>query len=72
MITIDDSPIYETIYSKVCVHCVHLREAVLLENGTHFNTCDAFPKGIPSDIWEGMNDHRKPYPGDSGIRFEKK
>jgi hypothetical protein len=22
------------------------------------------------EIWTGENDHRKPYPGDHGIRFE--
>jgi hypothetical protein len=33
-------------------------------------TCDAFPKRIPNEIIESKHDHREPYPGDHGIRFE--
>lgn len=35
-----------------------------------FGQCRAFDKEIPTDIWLGQNDHRKPYRGDNGIRFE--
>jgi len=31
--------------------------------------CDAFPKGIPKEIVMGF-DHRKPFEGDNGIRWE--
>lgn len=34
--------------------------------------CDAFPDGIPRAIFFEYFDHRKPYPGDRGIRFEPK
>ena len=51
-------------YSPVCMFCKHLRSG--LEQ-----TCDAFPDGIPEDIWLGRNKHRKPVVGDHGIQFEK-
>ena len=34
--------------------------------------CKAFPHGIPRAILANRADHTKPYPGDNGIRFEKK
>lgn len=37
---------------------------------TQKHPCDAFPGGIPEAIWLGRHDHRQPYPGDHGIRFE--
>ena len=32
--------------------------------------CDAFPKGIPDIISDGEHDHKKPFKGDGGIKFE--
>lgn len=35
-------------------------------------SCFAFwPKKIPDAIMEGRKDHRKPFPGDKGIRWER-
>lgn len=37
-----------------------------------FPFCRAFPEGIPAEIAYGENLHLAPYPGDHGIRYEKK
>ncbi len=50
--------------SELCVGCRHFLNLNL--------GCDAFPVGIPDEILTGKFDHRKPYPGDHGIRYEKK
>lgn len=39
---------------------------------TFKHVCAAFPNGIPAEIWHGENDHSEPYPGDGGIRFERR
>ena len=33
-------------------------------------TCDVYPDRIPDEILLNKADHRNPYPGDHGIRFE--
>lgn len=64
MITIDKGHSIP-VYSPVCALCKHLR----FEQG---RTCAAFPANdaIPLEIWNGENDHKRPYPGDNGIQFE--
>ena len=34
------------------------------------DTCSAFPGGIPDVVLEGIHDHRMPFDGDRGVRFE--
>lgn len=55
--------------SSICHGCSHLREATSLED--RGATCDAFPEGIPEAILQGGFDHREPFPGDGGVRFEQ-
>lgn len=49
-----------TVAATLCLACVH----------RHGADCDAFPDGIPEEILFEGADHREPYPGDHGIRFE--
>ena len=49
-----------------CSGCVHFRGS--FEKRTP--SCDAFPLGIPMEIWEGEFDHNNPFNEDRGIRFE--
>jgi hypothetical protein len=50
-----------------CLSCAHLRPST---DETKIDSCDAFPNGIPREIYFGGRSHRRPYPGDHGIRFE--
>jgi hypothetical protein len=49
-----------------CFDCKHLARF----RPGELSHCTAFPDEIPDDIFKNRHDHRQPYPGDHGIRFE--
>jgi hypothetical protein len=59
----DDSEFRYVGTSPVCEDCRH-------RIGFGRLACAAFPDRIPEQIWNGERDHRTPFPGDRGIRFE--
>jgi hypothetical protein len=60
---IDDSEQSIPAISPVCSFCARL-------DVTKVRRCRAFHSvDIPLEIWEGRNDHRRPYPGDNDMQF---
>jgi hypothetical protein len=53
-----------TYEPPMCMGCAHRDR-----RHTRDLVCSAFPDGIPAAILQGGADHRRPYPGDHGIRF---
>ena len=53
------------LIDPVCVSCIRAY-------GFPLRVCLSFPNGIPDDIWEGRNDHSRPYLGDNGILYKSK
>ena len=52
----------------ICHFCRHYDLDATLDG---MFRCKAFPKAMPMIIRSGEFDHRYPYPGDNGIRFER-
>jgi hypothetical protein len=46
---------------ELCAFCKHF---------TPRGDCAAFPGQIPAEVFYVAHDHRLPYPGDHGVRFE--
>lgn len=47
-----------------CVYCRHLAPSTL-----GFG-CKAYPGGVPDEIVTNSADHRQPFDGDDGVRFQ--
>ncbi|WP_213997038.1 hypothetical protein [Tepidanaerobacter syntrophicus] len=58
------------VYSPVCSFCKYFDIDKFLDEDKR--VCAAFSDDIPLEIWSGDNSHDKPYPGDNGIRFERR
>jgi len=55
-----------TIAMPLCPGCKHFNR----DGGWGGFRCAAFPEGIPEAITLSEADHRQPFKGDRGIRFE--
>ena len=65
-IQLDDRVLRLSPFSPVCSKCKHW-------TGTMYapRHCNAFgATEIPSDIWDGRNNHTSAFTGDNGILFE--
>jgi len=55
-----------TIAMPICLGCTHYDRTA---PGPGIR-CTAFPDGVPDGIYLSAADHRQPFEGDRGIRFE--
>lgn len=56
-----------TTRAPLCWDCKHFEG---YDPDKDASVCAAFPDGIPRPIIDGEIEHREPFPGDRGIRFE--
>jgi hypothetical protein len=61
-----------TVSPAQCFACTRLHPSASPTDGREAVTCDAFPGGIPIEISQGMQDHRRPHGGErDGLLFDK-
>jgi len=53
----------------MCWACKRLRDSAVRMGEFEVSTCDAFPDGIPVEIFVDGFDHRLPFEGDGGLLF---
>lgn len=53
-----------------CLFCARRAFPAVSSAGAAVQSCTAYPGGIPAPIWHNQADHREPYDGDQGQRFE--
>lgn len=54
------------IQTAQCLMCSHYRHDSKVRSGS----CEAYPQGIPREIYSNKARHDIPYPGDNGIMFD--
>ena len=55
---------------SLCWGCSRILDGAGYDDGDLTGQCEAFPEGIPMPVFAGGHDHRHPYPGDKGLRFD--
>ncbi len=64
---IDDRSVSYLLFGDQCARCKHLSSESPADGIG--SKCKAFSR-IPQEILEGKHDHKLPFPGDRGVRFE--
>lgn len=57
-----------TIVAPICIGCLHFKMAPA--GSLEKLSCDAFPDGIPEEIYTSIFDHHHPFRGDHDIQYE--
>lgn len=59
-----------TMGPTLCMSCQRLIRQDNLGPLESTQICEAFPDGIPMDIWPEGGDHRQPVEGDNGLLYQ--